>query len=104
MRTIEQSLVVDRPIDQVWDLWTDVTILPDLSRSTAEVLDAPERLTEVGQTFRQVVKAAGREVETTWAVTEIEACDHLTIEGRPVRGVRVALTEQVEAVDSGHTR
>ena len=42
MRTIEQSLVVDQPIDEVWDLWTDVRILPDLSPSTSEVLAAPE--------------------------------------------------------------
>lgn len=103
-RTIEQSVIVERPIRDVWDTWTDVRRLPDLSRSTVAVVDAPERLSAVGESFCQVVRAAGQKVDTTWTVTEIEAQDHLTISGQPMRGVGVELTERVEDLGDDRTR
>ena len=95
MPKIEHSLEAASPLDVVWDVWSDVRRLPELSKSTATVLDAPERLTAVGQTFRQIVVAAGKKVETEWTVSDVVAQDHLTIEGTPVRGTHVALTESV---------
>jgi uncharacterized membrane protein len=89
MPKIEHSLEVACPIDVVWDIWSDVRRLPELSKSTAAVHDAPERLTAVGQTFRQSVVAAGRHVETEWRVTDIV--------GVPVRGTHVTLVESVRA-------
>ncbi len=41
MGTIEQSVIVERPVDEVWDVWTDVRLLPDLSHSTTAVARAP---------------------------------------------------------------
>ena len=76
MPSFSRAVVVERPISEVWEVWTDVRILPRLSSSTVDVLDAPDRLTEVGQTFRQVVRAVGRCFESTWTVTSIaETCD-----------------------------
>lgn len=86
MPSFSRSVEVDRPIARVWDVWTDVRTLPQLSSSTTDVLDAPDRLTEVGQTFRQVVRAVGRCFDVTWTVTSIADEDHLTIEGRVTRG------------------
>ena len=103
MPTFSRSVTVERPIAQVWDVWTDVRILPRLSASTAEVLDAPERLSEPGQTFRQVVRAVGRCFESVWTVTSIDAEDHLTIEGSVGFGVRYQLTEQVRALADDRT-
>ena len=103
MPKIEHSLEVACPIDVVWDLWSDVRRLPELSKSTVTVLDAPERLTAVGQTFCQVVVAAGRRVETVWQVADIEPGHHLTIEGTPVRGTHVSLTESVRETAPGRT-
>jgi len=104
MGTIEESVIVDRSIAEVWDVWTDVRLLPDLSRSTTAVTGAPERLTAPGETFEQTVRAAGRQVHTTWTVTDIEPVDHLTIAGRPAPGVDVRLTEQVEDLGDDRTR
>jgi uncharacterized membrane protein len=103
MATFSRTVTVERPIAEVWDVWTDVRILPRLSSSTVEVRDAPERLTEVGQTFQQVVRAVGRCFESTWTVTSIEPEDHLTIEGSVGFGVRYQLTEQVRAVSATRT-
>ena len=104
MPEFSRSVEVDRPISQVWDIWTDVRILPQLSSSTSEVLDAPERLTEVGQTFRQVVRAVGRCFDVGWTVTSIRDLDHLTIEGSIGMGVSQKLTERVTSVSPTRTR
>ncbi len=104
MPNFSRSVDVELPIAEVWDIWTDVRILPQLSSSTSEVLDAPERLTEVGQTFRQIVRAVGRCFEVDWTVTSIEDRDHLTIESSVVMGVTPQLTERVEALSPTRTR
>lgn len=104
MATIEHTDEVECPIDLVWDVWSDVRRLPELSKSTTEVLDAPERLTEVGQTFCQVARAAGASAAVEWTVVAIEARDHLVIEGSPGYGVRISITEAVEALTPDRTR
>lgn len=104
MPSFSRSVEVDRPIAEVWDVWTDVRTLPQLSSSTTEVRDAPERLTEPGQTFRQVVRAVGRCFDVTWTVTSIADRDHLTIESRAVMGVSPRLTERVEPLSPSRTR
>lgn len=104
MGTIEQSVVVERAVGEVWDVWTDVRLLPDLSHSTTAVTGAPDRLAAPGDSFEQTVRAAGRQVHTTWTVTDIVPADHLTISGRPAPGVDVELTEQVEDLGDDRTR
>lgn len=106
MPSFSRTVDVDRPIAQVWDVWSDVRLLPQLSSSTTEVLDAPDRLTEVGQTFRQVVRAVGRCFESTWEVVSVTPEDHLTIEGSlgTRMGVRYRLTEQVTELAPDRTR
>lgn len=104
MPTFSRSVDADRPIAEVWDVWTDVRILPQLSPSTAEVLEAPERLSEVGQTFRQVVRAVGRCFDVPWTVTSIVDRDHLTIEGSIGLGVNQKLTERVTSLTPTRTR
>ena len=106
MPSFSRTVDVDRPIAQVWDVWSDVRLLPQLSSSTTGVLDAPDRLTEVGQTFRQIVRAVGRCFESTWTVSSIADQDHLTIEGSlgTGMGVRYQITEQVTALTPGRTQ
>ena len=104
MPAFSRSVDVDRPIAEVWDIWTDVSILPQLSSSTTEVLDAPDRLTQVGQTFRQVVRAVGRCFDVRWTVTSIDEQDHLTIEASVGLGVSQQLTERVTSLSPTRTR
>jgi uncharacterized membrane protein len=104
MPSFSRSVEVDRPVAEVWDVWTDVRLLPRLSSSTTDVLDAPARLTEVGQTFRQVVRAVGRCFDVTWTVTSITELDHLTIAGKAGFGVSQQLTERVTSLSPTRTR
>ena len=66
MASFSSTVVVDQPVEKVWEVWSDVRLLPELSSSTVEVRGAPERLTEVGQSFEQVVQAVGIDV-VAWA-------------------------------------
>ena len=98
MPIIEASALIDRPIAEVWDLWTNVRRLPELSQSTVRV-DAPARLDAAGQTFRQVSSGFGRELEVEWTVEEVVPEDRLVITGTPVRGVHVRLSEEVAPIE-----
>lgn len=103
MARIEHTIEVDVPVEIVWDVWSDVRRLPELSKSTTEVRGAPERLTKVGDTFCQVARAAGKNASVQWVVTSIRAQDHLVIEGSPGFGVHASITERVRALPAGGT-
>ncbi len=104
MPTIRSHADVDRSVAEVWAVWSDVRRLPELSASTDAVEDAPERLTEVGQSFRQLAHLPGRSLDVTWTVTAMADQDHLVIEATPVRGVHLSISEAVQAIDTKHTR
>jgi len=103
MGRIEHTIEVDVPVDVVWDVWSNVRRLPELSKSTTAVRNAPERLTKVGDTFCQIAKAAGKSATVEWRVTSIMPNDHLVIEGSPGFGVQAVLTERVHAVSANRT-
>jgi uncharacterized membrane protein len=104
MGTIERSIDIERPADAVWAVLEDVRRLPEFSPSTTAVLEAPERLTEPGQRFRQEVRQLGRRFESDWRVLEIEPGRRLVIEGSVGYGVRYRLHERLEPTGSSRCR
>jgi hypothetical protein len=101
---IDHEVLIERPAGEVWAVLEDVRLLPELSESTIAVHDAPERLTEVGQTFRQEVALLGRRFTSDWVVTALDPGRCLAIEGDVGFGVRYCLTERVEPVDARRCR
>ncbi len=104
MPTIEHDVEIERPAAAVWAVLEDVRRLPEFSASTVAVRDAPERLTEVGQTFHQEVKLLGRRFDSEWVVTALDPGRSLTIEGDVGYGVRYCLTESLEPLDPDRCR
>ena len=102
--TIEHVQEIERPVPAVWAILEDVRRLPELSRSTIEVRDAPPRLTSEGQTFTQVVKVLGKRFESTWVVTAFEAGRSFAIEGDVGYGVRYCLRESLEPIAGDRCR
>ena len=98
MATIEHEAIIDRPAPEVWAILEDVRRLPELSKSTVEVRDAPARITGPGQTFTQVVQVLGARFESEWVVRDLQPARGLTIEGDVGYGVRYCLQEEVEPV------
>ena len=104
MATIVRSADIDASAEEVWRVLEDVRLLPRLSESTKQVLDAPERLARVGDTFRQVVHLLGRSYTSDWAVKAITPGTLLSIEGTIGFGVGYCLTEEVEATAPERSR
>ena len=87
----------------VWAVLADVSLLPELSGSTTKVrVDGPLR--EVGQTFEQTVRLAGRKWTSTWVVDEIDPGQRLHITSELVGGVPYRMEERLEVLSADRTR
>ncbi|HVM09529.1 MAG TPA: SRPBCC family protein [Acidimicrobiales bacterium] len=104
MTTIEHTVEIDAPLDDVWALLEDVRRLPEFSPSTEAVLDAPQRLTAVGQRFRQLVKLLGRSFDSEWRVVDLRPKSTIAIEGSVGYGVGYCLTQEVAAMSRDRSR
>jgi len=96
MAVIVKSVEIERPASEVWAVLEDVRRLPEFSPNTREIRNAPERITEVGQTFCQVVKLLGKRFESDWTVTELDPGRRLGIKGSVGFGAHYHLREDVE--------
>ena len=104
MGTIVRTADIARPASSVWAVLEDVRRLPEFSPSTDEIVDAPDRLTEPGQRFTQVVRQLGRCFESEWQVLDIEPGHRLVIEGSVGYGVKYRLDEELEPCSSDSSR
>jgi uncharacterized membrane protein len=95
MATIERSVDVQRPADEVWAVLEDVRRIPAYSPSTVAVTEAPERITAPGQRFRQAIVVLGRRFESEWVVTELLSGRRVAMEGTIGVGARYCLVEEV---------
>ena len=96
MSRIVRSTDIARPAGSVWAVLEDVRRLPEFSPSTERILAAPERLTEPGQRFTQIVRQLGRCFESEWQVLAVEPGTRLQIEGSVGYGVTYRLDEVLE--------
>jgi uncharacterized membrane protein len=96
MATIERSVDVRRPADEVWAVLEDVRRIPAYSPSTVAVTEAPERITAPGQRFRQAIVVLGRCFESEWVVTDLLPGRRVAMEGTIGVGARYCLVEEVD--------
>ena len=96
MGTIEQSVDVERPAGAVWAVLEDVRQIPVYSPSTVAVSAAPERLSTVGQRFRQTIAVLGRRFESDWIVTDLVPGRRVALDGTVGVGARYCLVEEVD--------
>jgi uncharacterized membrane protein len=102
--TIERCVEVGRPAEDVWAVLIDVREIPAYSPSTVAVSDAPDRISAVGQRFRQTVRVLGRNFESDWIVTELQPGRRIAFEGTIGVGARYDLVEEVEALGPDRCR
>jgi hypothetical protein len=101
--SICEQVDIAAPPQTVWTVLSDVSLLPELSGSTTEVVvDGPLR--EIGQTFEQMVRLAGRKWTSTWTVDQIEPGRRLDITGELVGGVPYRMEERLETLSPDRTR
>ncbi len=71
MTTFEHSVVIRRPVEEVWDYVIDPANDPVWQGAVIEVRSSHPQL-EVGSTIDEVSMFLGRRFEITWVVTEHE--------------------------------
>jgi carbon monoxide dehydrogenase subunit G len=72
MTTITQSVTVNRPVEEVWDLISDFESTTRWSRGVLEARQTSPGPLGVGSTLQAVVKAFGRRRTADYLVTEYE--------------------------------
>lgn len=80
MSGVERVVEVAAPAPVVWSIVEDLSRMPELSQSTISV-EGPDRLTEVGQRFAQVVRLAGKRFRSEWTLLELHPGRFLRVEG-----------------------
>ena len=72
MLTVEESIVINKPRLAVWEFITDSANVPVYSSNVVEYELVSGEKQEVGRICRWVVKMAGRRLEMTDEMTEVE--------------------------------
>lgn len=103
MTGVARTLDVAAPAPVTWSVVEELRRMPELSSSTVSVA-GPDRLTQVGQRFRQVVRLAGRSFTSDWELLELDPGRCLRVEGELMRGVRYGITQSVQPVGDHASR
>lgn len=72
MLTVEESIVINKPRMEVWEFMTDPDNVPVYSSNVVEYELVSGEKQEVGRICRGVVKVAGRRLELTDEMVEVE--------------------------------
>ena len=72
MAKIDKSIEVGVPPDQVFEVLTDLRLLPVWSTITVETHGTPRQPIEEGDSFTQTLRVLGKNLHSTWQVTELD--------------------------------
>jgi uncharacterized protein YndB with AHSA1/START domain len=76
MSSARRQIMVDAPVERLWELIGDVNRHPEWWPRVEEV---ECDLLEVGCTYRQVTKTPGKTIETTISVESLDDCHELRV-------------------------
>jgi ligand-binding SRPBCC domain-containing protein len=100
MGTINRATRIDCPPEGVFAVLTEVERLTEFSEMTVDVR-GPRRPIVAGDTFEQVVRVLGKELDTTWQVAEVQAPSLLRFEGTGPAGAKATLIERLTPEGAG---
>ena len=101
---VGKGVVIDRPVEDVWNYVTDISNMPLWEDSRAVWRQMSEGPIQVGTTIQSSIKALGRTVAFDLRVTEFEPNRIFSVEavaGR-TRGTKVSYL--LQPVENGKTR
>ena len=101
MGHIRESIHIDAPIDQVWELGADCKRYPEWQTGTVEVKDCTGPIDHVGATYTVVYKSMGRKLEATFEVTRAEKPRLVEQKGTVPGGGHATATQTLEMADGG---
>jgi uncharacterized membrane protein len=104
MTRIERQIEIDRSVEEVFELLTDLDRLPDWATMVLEnhdTPDTPEKPLRSGQKFGQTVRIAGRNLTTQWEVSELETGRRVGYRATGPGGSRLEMHQRVQPRDGG---
>ena len=101
MTIIKRDIAVSCPPEHVFAVLANVERLPEFSDMTVRVENGPGRPVEVGDTFDQVVKILGIELDTEWEVTGVVPGRSITVSGISKSNGKASLTETITPTGDG---
>jgi uncharacterized membrane protein len=101
MALIQRAIDVEAGRDRVFALLTDLDRLPEWATIVVETRDVSELPLRPGCRFRQTLRVVGRELESEWRVTELEAERRISYEATAPGGGSMTMRQTVTPRDGG---
>jgi uncharacterized membrane protein len=101
MGKVHQSIVIDAPLDQVWDLMCDASRLAEWQSTVVQVTQTTGRLDQVGSTYTTTNRIAGRPIQVSWEVTAVEPRRSFDQVASSPRGGSARATNRAESSNGG---
>jgi uncharacterized membrane protein len=98
---VRQSIVIDAPIDAVWDLVMDPERLGEWVTIHRAVSDVPEGALETGSRFRQRMRLKGVPLKVRWEVVECRRPHRARWHGEAGAGATAEIVYDLSEVDGG---
>jgi uncharacterized membrane protein len=98
---IERSIRIDAPLEEVFDVLTDLDRLPDWATTVVENHDVPDGPLRPGQRFRQTVRVAGRNLESDWVVRSVDRPRQVGYEATAPGGGELRMIQRVTSDGDG---
>jgi carbon monoxide dehydrogenase subunit G len=98
---VSQSIEIDAPIDEVWDLVMDPHRLGEWVTIHRDVSEVGEGDLEKGSRFRQEMKLKGVPLKVRWEVTECKRPRHARWQGTAAAGAKARISYDLTESGSG---
>jgi uncharacterized protein YndB with AHSA1/START domain len=97
MSKLEREIQIDAPAEAVYDKLTDPECLDDWVTVHDELVEAPNRNVEVGDTVVQRLKVAGQKLRIKWHVDEASRPSRVVWTGTGPLGTKAKATYEIRA-------
>jgi uncharacterized membrane protein len=101
MAKIDKSIEVQVSREHVFEALTDLDLLPVWSTITVETHGPPRKPIEEGDRFTQTLRVLGRNLESTWEVTQLQRPQRVDYSSETPGGGMLRMVQTVEEAGDG---
>jgi uncharacterized membrane protein len=96
MAKIDRSIDINATGEEVFEVLTDLDLLPSWSTITVETHGTPRQPIEEGDSFEQTLRVLGRNIHSSWRVVELSRPRKVSYETEAVGGGSLRMVQTVE--------
>lgn len=100
---VERHVDINESRERVFEVLTDLDLLPSWSTITVSTEDAPAQPIGEGDTFRQTLRVLGRNFDTRWTVTQLRRPEKVAYTSQTQDGGTLRMAQTVSQ-DGGKSR